>query len=70
MNKIIIHNNSDCSDFVATTAVSKVINSGFISGENQYCWVTSFSAVGIDVVASKTRNKTHTFKVVNQGGER
>lgn len=63
MSKIIIHNESKQPDHIATARVMRVISQGKISGDNQYCWATSF--FDIDVIAMKTRGNTHTFKVID-----
>ncbi|ANJ65543.1 hypothetical protein [Pseudoalteromonas virus vB_PspP-H6/1] len=66
MSKIIIHNESKIDDRSAIECVAEVVKMGFISGQNQYCWVSQFAhPPEIKVLASKTRGKTHTFKVMN-----
>jgi len=65
MSKIIVHNESSFSDVRAMQFVTVVMNRGFESGENQYCWVTVWGNYGIEVHAMKTRGNTFTFKVRN-----
>jgi hypothetical protein len=61
MSKIIIENTSKLIDIKALYSVMQVIDMGFISGENQYCYVTKFT--GCIVYARDTRGTTHSFKV-------
>jgi hypothetical protein len=67
MSKIIIHNNSRLRNSDAVDLVARVIRKGFISGENQYCFCTTYKlhahTPDIIVLAEKTRGDTHTFKV-------
>lgn len=67
MGKIIIHNECSLSDSRALECVKRVVDMGFQSGENQYCWVTSFKHpvfnVNLVVYAMKTKGRTHAFKV-------
>ncbi|HCC80414.1 MAG: hypothetical protein Tp185DCM00d2C31949971_65 [Prokaryotic dsDNA virus sp.] len=63
MSKIIIHNNSSVCDSIAIDLVGQVTELGFISGEMQYCWITTADAYGIEIHAKKTRGTTHTFEV-------
>lgn len=65
MSKIIVHNESSFSDVRAMQFVTMVMNRGFESGENQYCWVTTWERYSIEVHAMKTRGNTFTFKVIN-----
>jgi hypothetical protein len=61
MSKIIIENTSQVSDMRAMHKVQCVMDLGFISGENQYCYVTTFT--DCIVYARDTRGTTHSFKV-------
>jgi hypothetical protein len=61
MSKIIIENTSQISDRRALHVVSLVMCDGFVSGDNQYCYVTKFT--GCIVYARDTRGTTHSFKV-------
>jgi hypothetical protein len=61
MSKIIIENTSKVSDMEALHKVQCVMGYGFISGDNQYCYVTDFT--GCIVYARDTRGTTHSFKV-------
>ena len=63
MSKIIIENVSELSDKKAIEMVNRVMDAGFISGEKQYCWVTTCSN-GHVVIARETRGLTHSFKVM------
>ena len=66
MGKIIINNKSKMPDRIANLLVDHVMSFGFVSGENQYCWATSFkSSHSVDVFARKTRGNTHSFVVVD-----
>lgn len=65
MSKIIIHNKSQNPDLRAVDLVRVVMRRGFESGENQYCWVTTFPSLRTEVHAMKTRGNTHTFKVID-----
>jgi hypothetical protein len=62
MSKVIIENTSKLSDIKALYYVMQVIDMGFISGDNQYC----YSSVWKDCVvyARQTRGTTHSFKVI------
>ena len=64
MSKIIIHNNSILRDEDAVLKVYGVMQDGFVSGENQYCWATS--NISWAVYAMPTQGGTHTFKVENE----
>jgi hypothetical protein len=63
MSKIIIENTSQISDRKALDRVASVMSDGFVSGENQYCFVTTFT--DCVVYARDTRGTTHSFKVVD-----
>ncbi len=63
MSKIIIHNNSTVSDAIAVEIAGRVMQMGFVSGENQYCWMTTSDTYGIEIHAKPTRGTTHTFEV-------
>ncbi len=63
MSKIIIENTSKISDRRALHVVSVVMSDGFVSGENQYCFVATF--IDCVVYARDTRGTTHSFKVVD-----
>jgi len=68
MSKIIIHNNSRLRNCDAADLVARVMRKGFISGDNQYCFCTTYSlhahSPDIVILAEKSRGDTHTFKVV------
>ena len=66
MSKIIIHNLSSKPDSCVIQLVQAVTSRGFESGEKQYCWVTVWEGLQIEVHAMKTRGDTFTFKVVDQ----
>jgi hypothetical protein len=61
MSKIIIENTSKISDKKALDRVRVVMSDGFVSGENQYCFVATFT--DCVVYARDTRGTTHSFKV-------
>ena len=61
MSKIIIENTSELSDIKSLYYVMQVIDMGFISGANQYCFVTTFT--DCIVYARDTRGTTHSFRV-------
>jgi hypothetical protein len=61
MSKIIIENTSQISDRKALDRVTSVMSGGFVSGDNQYCFVTTFA--DCIVFARDTRGTTHSFKV-------
>ena len=61
MSKIIIENTSQISDRRALDRVGSVMSDGFVSGENQYCFVATFA--DCLVYARDTRGTTHSFKV-------
>ena len=61
MSKIIIENTSHISDRKALDRVGAVMSEGFISGDNQYCFVATFK--DCVVYARDTRGTTHSFKV-------
>lgn len=64
MSKIIIHNmHENVSDATAVQMAAHVMANGFVSGENQYCWLTHWKSLNAIVVSMKTRGNTHTFKV-------
>jgi hypothetical protein len=63
VSKIIIENTSQISDERALHVVSRVIWDGFVSGPNQYCYVTTFP--DCIVYARDTRGTTYSFKVVD-----
>lgn len=65
MSKIIIHNQSRNPDLRAVDFVRAVVARGFESGDNQYCWVTTFTSLRTEVHAMKTRGNTYTFKVID-----
>lgn len=68
MSKIIIHNESDLPDTLAVECVKRVMDMGFVSGEKQYCWVSTFSTIlhnNLMVLARNTRGETHSFSVRN-----
>ena len=73
MSKIIIHNNSRLRNCDAADLVARVMRKGFISGENQYCFCTTYKLQApnpdIVVLAEKTRGDTHTFKVEEDATE-
>jgi membrane-bound metal-dependent hydrolase YbcI (DUF457 family) len=62
MSKVIIENTSESSDIKALYYVMQVVDMGFISGDNQYCYVSEFK--DCVVYARKTRGLTHSFKVM------
>jgi hypothetical protein len=62
MSKIIIENTSQISDRRALHVVSLVMCDGFVSGPNQYCYVSTF--FDCVVYARETRGKTYSFKVL------
>lgn len=69
MSKIIIENKSKVQDRVAVLLVDLVMKDGFVSGEKQYCWASSFKrGHGVYVFARKTRGDTHSFLVVDCDG--
>ena len=63
--KIIIHSELPAS--IAMSCVSRVIQDGMVShcrGQDQYCFVTTFTGVEDEIVVTTARNNdTHTFKV-------
>jgi hypothetical protein len=61
MSKIIIENTSQISDRKALDRVGSVMSDGFVSGDNQYCFVTTFA--DCIVFTRDTRGTTHSFKV-------
>jgi hypothetical protein len=61
-SKIIIENTSQLSDIKALYYVMQVIDMGFISGDNQYCYVSEWE--DCVVYARQTRGTTHSFKVM------
>ncbi|MFT6988189.1 MAG: hypothetical protein ACJASL_000149 [Paraglaciecola sp.] len=61
-SKIIIENTSELSLKEAMDRVDDVMWLGFISGENQYCYVSTFT--DCVVYARETRGTTHSFKVI------
>lgn len=66
MSKLIINNTTGYLDYVVFGCVLSVIDEGFVSGENQYCFHTQFGMGDggvIHVEAAKTRGNTHSFKV-------
>ena len=66
MSKIIIENKSNAEDRVAVLLVDTVMKGGFVSGEKQYCWASSFKrSHGVDIFARKTRGDTYSFLVVD-----
>lgn len=66
MSKIIIENKSKVADRVSVLLVDIVMKGGFVSGEKQYCWASSFKrSHGVDIFARKTRGDTHSFLVVD-----
>jgi hypothetical protein len=64
VSKIIIENTSQISDRRALHVVSMVMCDGFVSGDNQYCFVTTFA--DCLVYARDTRGTTYSFKVVDK----
>ena len=62
MPKIIIENVSELSNLEAISRVSDVVRMGFISGGNQYCYVSTY--IDCVVYARDTRGATHSFKVM------
>ena len=66
--KIIIHSELPAS--VAMSCVSRVIQDGMVShcrGQDQYCFVTTFTRVEDKVIVTASRNvDTHTFRVFEQ----
>jgi len=65
MSKIIIENKSKLSDRAAMDRVNTVMELGFISGDNQYCYVSTFT--DCVVYAREARCSTHSFKVTIGG---
>ena len=65
MSKIIIHNETEVADDVAMIRVLQVIERGFISGERQYCWATSFPDCVVESAQNRKNSNTHTFKLVD-----
>ena len=66
-SKIIIENTSQLSDIKALYYVMQVIDMGFISGDNQYCYVSEWK--DCVVYARQTRGTTHSFKVIPNNAE-
>ena len=66
-SKIIIENRTELTDFRATSLVYSVLGQGKQSGENQYCWATTFTWMGRPYVvwARKSTGNTHSFVVEN-----
>ena len=67
MLKVIIENTSRLSLLEAMERVEGVMLLGFISGENQYCYVSTFT--DCVVFARETRGTTHSFKVMPNNAE-
>jgi hypothetical protein len=67
MEKVIIENTSGLSLLGAMERVEDVMLLGFISGENQYCYVSTF--IDCVVYARETRGTTHSFKVMPNNAE-
>lgn len=67
-SKIIIENSTDLSDLEATKLVYSVLHLGKVSGENQYCWCTTYTHLGSKyvVLARKNKGSTHSFVVCNE----
>jgi hypothetical protein len=63
VSKIIIENTSKVSDKKALFRLTSVLNLGFISGPNQYCYVSTFT--DCVVYARDTRGTTYSFKVMD-----
>jgi hypothetical protein len=61
-SKIIIENTSELSLKEAMARVDHVMSLGFISGDNQYCYVSEWK--DCVVYARQTRGTTHSFKVM------
>ena len=62
MPKIIIENVSELSNLEAISRVADVVRMGFISGGNQYCYVSTY--IDCVVYARDARCTTHSFKVM------
>jgi hypothetical protein len=62
MAKIIIENTSELNVKEAMARVDHVMSLGFISGDNQYCYVSEWK--DCVVYARQTRGTTHSFKVM------
>lgn len=67
-SKIILENRTDLPDLDATKLVYSVIHLGKISGENQYCWCTTYSHSGSKyvVVSRKNNGNTHSFVIYDE----
>ena len=61
-SKIIIENTSELNVKEAMARVDHVMSLGFISGDNQYCYVSEWK--DCVVYARQTRGTTHSFKVM------
>jgi hypothetical protein len=61
-SKIIIENTSELDIKEAMARVDYVMSLGFISGDNQYCYVSEWK--DCVVYARQTRGTTHSFKVM------
>lgn len=58
MNKLIIDNKTDLTDFEAVTLVSKIINQSRISNEGkQYCYITRIAFKDEDYMVCTDLNK-------------
>jgi hypothetical protein len=66
-SKIIIENTSELNLKEAMGRVDDVMLLGFISGDNQYCYVSTFT--DCVVYARQTRGTTHSFKVISNNAE-
>ncbi len=66
-SKIIIENTSELSLKEAMARVDHVMSLGFISGDNQYCYVSEWK--DCVVYARQTRGTTHSFKVIPNNAE-
>jgi membrane-bound metal-dependent hydrolase YbcI (DUF457 family) len=60
--KVIIENTSELNLKQAMARVDHVMSLGFISGDNQYCYVSEFK--DCVVYARDARGSTHSFKVM------